>query len=101
MAAHEGRLDIVDQLLEARANVNQKGSDGLTAVLAAVAEGHVDILKRLLKARANPSTPLKNGSTPLSIASSMSFERRHREIEACDNRHFEIIQCLRNAGAKS
>ena len=100
MAAHEGQFDTVCQLLEARANVNHTGSDGLTAVLAAVAEGHVDILKRLLKARANPCTPLKNGSTPWSIATSMSYDRRHREIEACDNRHAEIIQCLRNAGAE-
>ena len=99
MAAHEGMYDIVCQLLEARANVNQSGSDGLTAVLAAVAEGHVDILKRLLQARANPRTRLNNGSTPWSIATSMSFDRRHREIEAVDNRHAEILQCLRDAGA--
>ena len=98
MAAHEGQVDIVCQLLEAEANVNQTGSDGLTALLAAVAEGHVDVLKCLLKARANPCTPLKNGSTPWSIANSMKYHRR-REMEACVN-HAEILQCLRNAGAQ-
>ena len=99
MAAHEGQVDIVCQLLEAQANVNQTGSDGLTALLAAVAEGHVDVLKCLLKARANPCTPLNNGSTPWSIANSVKYDRRHREIEACVN-HTEILQCLRKAGAQ-
>jgi ankyrin repeat protein len=45
MAAAEGKLDFVRNLLKLRANVNQANSDGFTPLMAASAQKHEDVVK--------------------------------------------------------
>lgn len=57
-ASFAGNARLVDDLLEAGADVNARSTNGSTVVMMAAREGHADLAKRLLDAGANPA--LKN-----------------------------------------
>ena len=68
VAALEGRVDCVKELLDAGADVNHKNKDQDTALLLAAPKGHADIVKILLSAGAKINAGDKNDSSPLMIA---------------------------------
>jgi ankyrin repeat protein len=55
VAAGLGRCDVLQQLLAAGADVNQRFSDGYTALLAAAGMGNDDAVTLLLERGADPS----------------------------------------------
>ncbi len=60
-------------LLEKRADVNEKDTDGTTALMAAVSYGRIDIVKALIKNGADVNVKDNSGFTPLAMA--ISAER--------------------------
>jgi ankyrin repeat protein len=66
MAARQGQMDAAKALLEAGADVNQRGAgDGVTPMLIAIVNGHFDLAKHLLDQGANPNLAQDNGVAPL------------------------------------
>lgn len=48
LAVSHGRLDMVQMLLEAGADINIQDEDGSTALMCAAEHGHVNIVKHFL-----------------------------------------------------
>lgn len=48
LAVSHGRLDMVQMLLEAGADINIQDEDGSTALMCAAEHGHADIVKHFL-----------------------------------------------------
>lgn len=48
LAVSHGRLDMVQMLLEAGADINIRDEDGSTALMCASEHGHIDIVKHFL-----------------------------------------------------
>jgi uncharacterized protein len=66
LAARQGQTDAAKALLEAGADVNQRGAgDKITPMLIAIVNGHFDLAKYLLDQGANPNLAQDNGVTPL------------------------------------
>lgn len=85
-ACWSGHLNIVRELLAARANVNLKQSDGITALHYACGHGHTEIVHALLAAGADIDSPEHTlGTTELH--------------GACVGGHQEIIRVVLAAGA--
>ncbi|KAK2144403.1 hypothetical protein LSH36_759g00002 [Paralvinella palmiformis] len=68
MAAHRGRLNIVNRLLEAGSEVNGMTPNGRTALHVAASRGHGDVMDTLLEHGATPDVVDMDGETPSSIA---------------------------------
>jgi ankyrin repeat protein len=68
VAAERGKIGLVKQLLEHKANPNIAGSDGVTPLILAAQNDQPDIVKILLQNRAEPDTEDHNGWTALSTA---------------------------------
>ena len=68
LAAEEGNIDKVNQLLREGANVNAVDKWGSTALIDAAFSGNTDIAKALIKAGANVNAKNKGSDTPLLIA---------------------------------
>lgn len=66
-AAHVNSLPIVTMLLEARANVNAKKSDGFTALMAvsSLTDADLPLIKALITAGADVNAKTENGTTAL------------------------------------
>jgi ankyrin repeat protein len=65
-AARHGYLDVVQALVAAGADVNQRtGSDGSSPLLVAIINGHYDLAMWLLEHGADPRLAADNGVTPL------------------------------------
>ncbi len=67
-AAGEGRAEVVDLLLEHRADPNVENEIGQTALLAAVYEGHTDSVRSLVLHGASLEAKNHNGRSPLTLA---------------------------------
>ena len=67
LASQQGKLDVVNFLLDKGARVNDVMTDGKTALLMACKNGHTEIVKRLMEKGANQSLKC-NGKTPRDIA---------------------------------
>jgi ankyrin repeat protein len=66
LAARQGHIETVKALVEAGADVNQRGAgDKITPMLIATINGHYDLAKFLLDKGANPNMAQDNGATPL------------------------------------
>lgn len=77
LAVSHGRLDMVQMLLEAGADINIQDEDGSTALMCASEHGHIDIVKHFLSQPDCDSTIIDvDGSTALKIA----MEAGHRHI---------------------
>ena len=77
LAASHGRLDMVELLSAAGADVNVRDEDGSTALMCAAEHGHMDIVKFLLQ---QPETNVlakdNDGLTALAVA----MEAGHRDV---------------------
>lgn len=77
LAVSHGRLDLVQLLLEAGADVNVQDEDGSTALMCASEHGHVELVKLLLsQANCDANIADNDGSTAMSIA----MEAGHRDV---------------------
>jgi ankyrin repeat protein len=83
-AALRGDLPRVRVLLDAKAEVNARDSDGKTALMIASEAGHADVVRVLLDAKADVNA--KAGVTTALR-------------EATLNGHADVVQLLKNAGA--
>lgn len=68
IAATEGRVDCLNALLAARADLNAEGEDGPMPVAAAAKSGKVECLNVLIAARADLNAKGKDGLTPVAAA---------------------------------
>ena len=87
IAALEGDLGAVNDLLSGGGRVNAKDNVGRTALMFAVVNSHPKIVKVLLRAGAHVNARAHDGSTAL--------------ILAAMNGDAEIVQVLLNHGAKT
>ena len=87
IAALEGDLGAVNDLLSGGGRVNAKDDVGRTALMFAVVNSHAKIVKVLLRAGAHVNARAHDGSTALMLAAM--------------NGDAEIIQILLNNGAKA
>ncbi len=86
-AAEKGLFDIVNLLLESKADVNiKRKTGGTTALWQAAWLGHTDVVKLLLTAGADVNAKASDGHTPLSIAKKRG--------------HTQIIKLLKEYGAE-
>ncbi len=86
MAAENGYLEIVNLLIQHRANVNsQSQNTSTTALMRAAANGRLEIVNLLIQSGAKVNLRNYSGFTAL--------------IEAARNGHFEIVKVLINNGA--
>ena len=77
LAVSHGRLDMVQLLLEAGADINIRDEDGSTALMCAAEHGHADIVKLLMQhADINLAATDNDGLTALTVA----MEAGHRDI---------------------
>ena len=67
-AAEDGRVDLVDQLLQAGGNPNAKSDDDFTVLMWAAARGHIEVIKTLLESGAEPNARTRKGRTAEDIA---------------------------------
>jgi ankyrin repeat protein len=87
-AAEGGHLEVVQRLLEAKADVNAAGSDGgRTALQAAAGGGHLEVVQRLLEAKAD-----------VNAAAGTYFGRTALEA-AAEGGHLQIVALLKSSGA--
>ena len=117
-AVSQNHQNCVTYLIEAKANVNIRSSDGITVLLMAAEKGHTSIVKYLIEANANVNMQSSDGTTPLLVAA----ENGHIDIVkylieanadgnmqnlngltallmATQNGHIEIVKCLIEANA--
>jgi ankyrin repeat protein len=64
-AAHKGRIGIVQQLIDARADVNIESNNGSTPLIQASHFGHAEVVSMLIRANANVDKPNNKGTTAL------------------------------------
>jgi ankyrin repeat protein len=64
-ATRDGRMDIAQMLVAAKADVNQAEANGVTPLLIAIANGHLELAKFLLDHGAAPNATDFWGRTPL------------------------------------
>merc|ERR1719384_2963644 len=77
LAVSHGRLDMVELLLEAGADVNIRDEDGSTALMCAAEHGHIEIVKVLMKhPDININATDNDGLSALSVA----MEAGNRDI---------------------
>ncbi|XP_078575768.1 uncharacterized protein LOC144861671 [Branchiostoma floridae x Branchiostoma japonicum] len=86
VAAQEGHVEVVQQLLKAGADVEKARQGGATPLYIAAQNGHVEVVQQLLKAGAEVDKARQTGATPLYIAA--------------QNGHVEVVQQLLKAGAE-
>ncbi|MEE3720021.1 ankyrin repeat domain-containing protein, partial [Tumidithrix elongata RA019] len=117
-AAREGHIEIVQLFLRKGAKVNLSADEGFTALDDAIAENQVAVVKLLLESGANPNHYVA-GSTPLYDAASngytkivslliehgadihaKSFGSRTALAIATQNQHLDVVNLLKQAGAK-
>jgi len=79
-------LELIKELLDKGANINNRDKDGMTALHNAAIEGHIEIVKYLLKRGANLEAANNVGMTALHLA--------------VYNRNIEVVRELIKNGAK-
>jgi ankyrin repeat protein len=101
-AARDGRLDIVQTLLAAKADVNQTDANGITPLIEAIEDNHVDVARFLIDHGADIQASDWYGRTPLWSA----VETRNQDFDAgtqensIDRAPFlELIKVLIERGA--
>eukprot|EP00927_Polykrikos_kofoidii_P059619 TRINITY_DN54765_c0_g1_i1.p1 TRINITY_DN54765_c0_g1~~TRINITY_DN54765_c0_g1_i1.p1 ORF type:complete len:204 (+),score=41.63 TRINITY_DN54765_c0_g1_i1:94-705(+) len=74
-AAYGGHTDIVEMLIERKANTAAADSDGVQPLHVAVSNAHVDCCRMLLAAGADPKAADSNGLTPELYAAIITAEK--------------------------
>src|SRR3989442_10921437 len=77
-AARDGRLDIVQTLVTAKADVNQTDANGITPLIEAIANNHVNVARFLIDHGADIQASDWYGRTPLWSA----VETRNQDFDA-------------------
>ena len=81
----QGRIEMVEFLVAAGANVDAREPDGTTALIHASFSGRLELVKVLLAAGANPNRNNRQGRTAL--------------INACLKKRLQVVRALLAAGA--
>ena len=68
LAAANGKLDIVNLLLEKKSDIHSRSKDGWTPILLATEGGHTEVVAALLERGAEKNDALPNGWTSLHLA---------------------------------
>jgi len=84
--AEGGRLEIINMLLGAGADINKARDNGCTPLYIASQQGKLEVVKVLIEAKAKVDQAMEDGATPLFIAS------EHGELE--------VVKVLIEAKAK-
>ena len=105
LAARQGETESVKALLDAGADVNQRGAgDKVTPILMATINGHFDLAKILLDKGANPGLAEDNGVTPLYAVLNCQWAAKAlypqpRAYEQQQTSYLELMQALLDKGA--
>ena len=101
-AARDGRLDIVQTLLAAKADINQVDANGITALIDAISNNHVEVARYLVDQGADVNATDWYGRTPLWSA----VETRNQDFDATTQENsidrapfVELIKVLIERGA--
>lgn len=73
LAAKEGNLDLITQMLNTRILVDSIGPNGRTPLHFAALNGHVEVARYLLEWGANPNALTSDGENPLHMALSTAW----------------------------
>jgi len=105
LAARQGEIESVKALLDAGADINQRGAgDPVTPLLIATMNGHFDLAKMLLDKGADPNLAQSNGVTPLYAAlgcqwSDKALYPQPRAFEQQKTSYLDLMQALLEKGA--
>jgi ankyrin repeat protein len=105
LAARQGETEAAKALLEAGADVNQRGAgDPVTPLLIATINGHFDLAKMLLDKGADPNLAQANGVTPLYAAlncqwSDKALYPQPRAFEQQHTTYLDLMQAMMEKGA--
>ena len=105
LAARQGQLESVKALMEAGADVNQRGAgDPITPLLIATMNGHFDLAKYLVDHGADPNLAQANGATPLYAAlncqwSDKALYPQPRAFEQQHTTYLDLMKALLEKGA--
>ncbi|KAI3579751.1 ankyrin repeat-containing domain protein, partial [Fusarium oxysporum f. sp. albedinis] len=69
IACTKGFIEVVDLILQNRADITVADNNGWTPVMAASLNGHVEVVKLLLKNKADITVASNGGGTPVYVAS--------------------------------
>lgn len=97
VADKEERLNVVKQLLQAKAQVNVRDNEGNTPLHLACQYGHVDVVKNLLKYNANTTAANAALQTPVHVAAGHLHTRIVAILLKENSEH--MIRAEDNAGA--
>src|SRR3990167_6892494 len=95
LAAKCGNKNIVQMLIDNKANINQAENNGVTPLFIAAHNGHKDIAKMLIDNGADINQAKNNGVTPLWIAA----QNRHKDIVKMLIKNGANINQAKNNGA--
>lgn len=93
IAAEEGRLEVVEFLIDSGANLNACNDHDYTALHGAAFHGHQPIVELLLKNGANANIKDSTGSTPLLLSISRGYCLIAEKLISC-GAHVEKLKLL-------
>jgi ankyrin repeat protein len=105
LAARQGSLESVQALLDAGADINQRGAgDRITPIIIATMNGHFDLASFLLEKGADPNLAEDNGVTPLYAAincvwAPKALYPQPRAFEQQNTGYLELMAAFINKGA--
>ena len=105
LAARQGEIESVKALIEAGADVNQRGAaDPVTPLLIATMNGHFDLAKYMLDKGADPNMAQNNGAAPLYAALNCQWAAKAlypqpRAYEQQHTSYLDLVQALLDKGA--
>jgi ankyrin repeat protein len=105
LAARQGEIESVKALVDAGADVNQRGAgDPVTPLLIATMNGHFDLAKYLLDKGADPNAAQSNGVEPLYAALNCQWAAKAlypqpRAYEQQHTSYLDLMETLLEKGA--
>ena len=105
LAARQGQIEGAKALLDAGADVNQRGAgDKVTPILIATINGHFDLAKYLLDKGADPNLSQDNGAAPVYAALNCQWAAKAlypqpRAYEQQQTTYLDLMKALLDKGA--